>query len=467
MTIRRSRTAAARSPTGEQHAAQEAIRAAVDGEIDAFVLTDSRGRKRFFTLAGADAEYRAFVENMSEGAIITASDGTVTFANRRFATMVGAPLTEVIASSIFRWVSPDDIGPLHSAFMATGGTQSQRLPVVLKGRTAAVVPAQISIECIRSGIGRAAAGEASYSLVVTDLSERTRDRAAIAAREAELETTTVALLNILEDYDKTLALEEVNRELRHEVEERRRSEAALRRAKTELEATNAELEAFSYSVSHDLRGPLRAVDGFALLLSTEHGAQLDPQGLHHLERIRSGVHRMSQLIDDLLELSRITRAEMSEDSVDLSEMARAVLAELRDGEPARTVDAVIADGVIARGDARLLRVALGNLLANAWKFTRPHARARIEFGATRDPGALMYFVRDDGVGFDMAFADRLFAPFQRLHAEREFEGTGVGLAIVKRVVARHGGRVWAEGAVDRGACFSFTLFEHTVSPDAW
>jgi signal transduction histidine kinase len=225
----------------------------------------------------------------------------------------------------------------------------------------------------------------------------------------------------------------------------------------ELAAVNKELEAFAYSVSHDLRAPLRSMDGFSQALLEDYADRLDEEGQDYLRRVRAASQRMAELIDDLLKLSRITRGEIRHERVDLSALARAIAGELARCNPERQVEFVITPGLVARGDARLMQVVLENLLDNAWKFTSRHDRARIEFGAQRANGQTVYFVRDDGAGFDMAYADRLFGPFQRLHAMTEFEGNGIGLATVQRVIGRHGGRIWAEGAVEQGAAFYFTL----------
>ena len=227
-----------------------------------------------------------------------------------------------------------------------------------------------------------------------------------------------------------------------------------------LEAANKELEAFSYSASHDLRAPLRSIDGFSQVLLEDYGDTLDAQGQDHLRRIRMATQRMAELIDALLELSRVTRMELSRRPLDLTAMAQIITEELRRREPARAVELVLADGLTASGDLPLLRVALENLLGNAWKFTAKTALARIEIGSLRQPdGVLAYFVRDNGAGFDMQYADKLFGAFQRLHRVGEFPGTGIGLATVQRIIHRHGGRIWAEGIVDHGSTFYFTL-EH-------
>jgi signal transduction histidine kinase len=222
----------------------------------------------------------------------------------------------------------------------------------------------------------------------------------------------------------------------------------------ELEAANKELEAFSFSVAHDLRAPLRGIDGFSQILIEEHSANLGAEGLDHLQRIRGGTRRMGQLIDDLLRLSRVVMTELRVSTVDLSVLASEIIAELK---PIRDVRITIEGGIIAHGDGPLLRIVLTNLLANAWKFTGKVAAPEITFGLTTSDGAPVYFVHDNGAGFDMNYASRLFGAFQRLHSTAEFEGTGVGLAIVQRIVHRHGGRIWAEGEVGRGATFSFTL----------
>ena len=243
---------------------------------------------------------------------------------------------------------------------------------------------------------------------------------------------------------------------RAEDEVRVLNESAQRHA-AQLEAVNRELEAFSYSVSHDLRAPLRSIDGFSSALMEDYADKLDEQGLSHLRRIRAATQRMAQLIDDLIKLAFVTRSEMHTEAVDLSALAHTILAEFRKGDPKREVECVVQDSVVGRGDPLLLRSVLENLLGNAWKFTGKQQRAKIEFGAAGEDGEAVYFVRDNGAGFDMTYGKKLFGAFQRLHAAADFPGTGVGLATVQRIIHRHGGRVSAEGAEGRGATFSFTL----------
>jgi PAS domain S-box-containing protein len=228
---------------------------------------------------------------------------------------------------------------------------------------------------------------------------------------------------------------------------------------TALETANLDLEAFSYSVAHDLRTPLRSLDGFSQALLEDYADKLDEQGQEFLGRIRGAAQQMGELIDDLLLLSRVTRNKLLCESVDLSALAKSVLASLQKNEPQRKAELIIAEGLITNGDARFLRIVLENLLGNAWKFTGKCPMTRIEVGAQQEKGRPVFFVRDNGTGFDMAYAHKLFGVFQRLHLASEFEGTGIGLAIVQRIVQRHSGRVWAEGEVGRGATLYFTLNE--------
>lgn len=252
--------------------------------------------------------------------------------------------------------------------------------------------------------------------------------------------------------------------IKEDITERKRTEEALRKQRDHLEfltnrlaAANKELEAFCYSVSHDLRAPLRGIDGFSKALMEDYSDKLDAQGKNYLRRVCAASNYMGQLIDDLLNLSRITRSEMSCKKVDLSALAKKIMSELLETEPGRQADFVIAEKLIVNGDPRLLQIALKNLLSNAWKFTRKRPRARIELGVMQHEGKTVYFVRDNGAGFDMAFVNKLFGAFQRLHSATEFEGTGIGLATVQRIIHRHGGQIWAEGAVDQGATFYFTI----------
>ncbi|MBI4818499.1 MAG: PAS domain S-box protein [Deltaproteobacteria bacterium] len=242
-----------------------------------------------------------------------------------------------------------------------------------------------------------------------------------------------------------------------DISERKRSEEAVARAKEATEVANRELEAFSYSVAHDLRAPLRGIDGFSLALLEDYSDRLDEDGQRYLRRVRESAQHMAQLIESLLSLARITRGEIRREKVDLSELARSTAERLRASQPDRNVEFLLEKGLTTMGDGRLLGVVVENLLGNAWKFTRDRPKATIELGSKRERGTVVYFVRDNGAGFDMAFASKLFGVFQRLHSPTEFEGTGIGLATVQRIIRRHDGHIWAEGEVHRGATFFFTL----------
>jgi light-regulated signal transduction histidine kinase (bacteriophytochrome) len=252
-----------------------------------------------------------------------------------------------------------------------------------------------------------------------------------------------------------------------EISERRVRELEQRVAElsARLDATNKELETFTYSVSHDLRAPLRHIEGYSALLIEDHGANLHPEARGYLERILAGAQRMGQLIKNMIELSRVARREMVLAAVNISDLAHAVAADLRKSEPNRSVEFLIAPNLMATGDLQLLRIALVHLLGNAWKYTSKHPTGRIELGSIAGAGGeVVYFVRDDGAGFDMEYAGQLFVAFRRLHSESEFEGTGIGLAIVQRIVQRHGGRIWAESAPEQGATFSFSIAAGDETP---
>ena len=300
---------------------------------------------------------------------------------------------------------------------------------------------------------------------------RNQDYAARARRRSEDEVGLLveAFNDMLDQIQaRERKLSDINAALALEVEEHKvaRAEVATLNATLErrveartrdLESLNRELESFSYSVSHDLRAPLRSIDGFTSLLQRNHADHLDEQGRAYMERVRAATQRMGHLIDDLLQLSRTARSELAPQEMDLSAMAESVLHDLRQSAPNRDVETFVQPGVRVRADAILMRTVLENLLGNAWKFTLKRDAARIEFGADRAPERTVCFVRDNGAGFDMRYVDKLFGPFQRLHSSVEFEGTGVGLANVQRIIRRHGGDVWCQGALGAGATFYFAL----------
>ncbi len=265
------------------------------------------------------------------------------------------------------------------------------------------------------------------------------------------------------DYDFTLEVDsrdeigDLTRSFQQMVDQRREVVKLKDEFYAHVVAANKELEAFSYSVSHDLRAPLRAIDGFSKELLTNCEDRLNERGKEDLTRIRAATQRMGQLIDDLLELSRLTRSELKFETVDLSAQVRDITQKCAANDPSRQVECVVAPQLVVEGDPRLLQIALENLIQNAWKFTRTRSQPRIEFGASNQNGSRTYFVRDNGVGFNMEHAGQLFKPFQRLHDAKDFPGTGIGLALIQRLIHRHGGKVWVEAEENKGATFYFTL----------
>jgi light-regulated signal transduction histidine kinase (bacteriophytochrome) len=260
-------------------------------------------------------------------------------------------------------------------------------------------------------------------------------------------------LRLAEDVVAAAGLKEKLLQLNAELEQR------VAERTQQLEAANKELVSFSYSVSHDLRAPLRGIDGWSLALLEDYKDKLDEQGQQYLNRVRSETQRMGKLIDDLLIFSRQSRKEMKLQQLDMTAIAQAIASGLQEQNPTIQADFDIQPGLKAQGDASLIEIALKNLLGNALKFSSKNSHCRIEFGENEKDGNRTYFVRDNGVGFDMAYANKLFGVFQRLHSSSEFPGTGIGLAIVQRIINRHGGRIWAEAQVNQGATFYFTLKE--------
>ena len=375
-------------------------------------------------LLESEERYRRLVEQLPDATTVH-QDGRVVFANPAAAVLLGAGTTEeLIGVAVMDFLLPQD----------REKTSRQLVRVVRDG---SVIPLTEQ-EIVRLD------GQTMFAEIST---------IPFAFEGAP------ALLTVARDVTKRKQAEAEIRRLNEELEQR-----VLERT-AQLAAANKELEAFAYSVSHDLRAPLRSIDGFSQVLLEDYRHQLDAEAQSHLDRVRAAAQRMAQLIDDLLKLSRATRSEMRREEVDLSAMASNVARDLQKDEPERQATFVIHANMTAKGDSRLLQVVVENLLGNAWKFTAKREQALIEFGQLPHPvpggndqkKKLVYFIRDNGAGFDMTYADKLFGAFQRLHATHEFAGTGIGLATVQRILQRHCGSIWAEGAVDHGATFYFTL----------
>jgi hypothetical protein len=367
-------------------------------------------------LRDAEERYRSLVERAPIG-IARHERGVIRYANPEFARIVGAPApSELVGQSISRFIHPDDRERARARLEALDAAPGRTEPALFRVKRDDGAEVIVESQAVSSRQG----GHMLVQLMARDVTAEQR------------------------------AAADVQR-LNETLEEQVRSRTA------ELEAANAELEAFSYSVSHDLRAPLRAMAGFSEILRAEHAAALPPDAIALLERSEAAARRMGQLIENLLGLARVSRQDMHKAHVDLSALAAEITAELAEASPARKLEVRVAPGLSAHADPALIRVALQNLLANAWKYTAKSAQPRVEFGAEVSGDERVFYVRDNGTGFDMQYAGQIFRPFERLHDDHEYEGTGIGLATVDRIIRRHGGRVWAEAAPDRGATFRFTL----------
>jgi PAS domain S-box-containing protein len=363
----------------------------------------------------SEARFRGLLDAAPDAILIADAHGRIVLTNARTEAMFGYPRSELIGKPVELLVPNrfrDGHAALRDGYITSPSVRPMgaRLELYGQRRDGSEVPVSISLSPVQTE---------SQLLIFADIRDVTDQR-------------------------------EIDRQLRE-------LNVKLERDNAALDALNKELESFSYSVSHDLRAPLRAIDGFSQAVMEDYAGKLDANGRNYLQRVRAAAQRMGMLIDDLLKLARISRMDVEWSEVDLSGMGREVARDLKEAEPDRAATFDIADQLTVHGDPRLLRVALDNLLGNAWKFTKGRDPAVISLGRTDHNGETAYFVRDNGAGFDMTYADKLFGAFQRLHDAKEFPGTGIGLATVQRVLRKHGGRIWAEAAPDRGATFYFQL----------
>jgi PAS domain S-box-containing protein len=381
------------------------------GERVAFVLDLTEQRRAEVAMHESDTRKRAVMDAALDAIVLMDQNGVITDFNAAAERTFGYAQHEVVGRSLAEMLVPPSLREQHSSglrrYLETGEARviGKRIELTAMRKGGELFPAELAI--VRTG----SHGAAIFTSYIRDITERQK------AAEA----------------------------------------AMLRRSKEAAEEANTELEAFSYSVAHDLRAPLRAINGFSAAVLEDSAESLDAPAKANLERVTSAATRMAQLIDALLSLARLTRTEPRREPIDLGELGRRAIEQLRGNEPARLVDFAVEGDLATSGDTSLLRALLDNLLGNAWKFTNKQARATIALGRCAGDGVPTYFVRDNGAGFDMTYADKLFTPFHRLHSVSEFEGTGIGLATVQRIVRRHGGRVWAESELGRGTTFFFTL----------
>jgi PAS domain S-box-containing protein len=405
--------------------AEETLRAIRNGEVDAVVSMGKAG-PQVFTLEGADHAYRVLIESMNEGALTLMADKTILYANKCFARMVKCPLEQVTGSSFRRFLSIEDRATLRP-LMKRAAKSGSKIQVLLLAGDGSQMAAQISIRPLaRNGDNHATVG-----MVVTDMAE--------ARRAATHQETSRLYAQACQHAD----------ELEHRVDERTR----------QLLDANRELEAFESSVSHDLRGPLRHVMGFSRILLETYAAQLPEEAQDYLNKILDGAGKMERMVVALLEFSRASKQSLSPQPVDIGRMWHEILAEMRPAMGDRHIEVTIGEMPPCHGDPILLRQVLVNLLENALKYSRTRDHSVIEISAVAPPdgGSTTYSIKDNGVGFDMAKAGKLFTVFTRLHNAGDFEGTGVGLTTVQRIIQRHGGRIWAEAVPGVGATFFFIL----------
>ena len=439
--------------------AEETLAAIRHGKVDGLAVAGPAG-DHIFTLKSAQEPFRLLIEQMSEGALTLSPQGLILYANQAFARLLQTPLEQIIGAELQSFLGSAEPSAL-AGLLAAAWSGSCQGEVTIRTAAGAFLP-------VRLGLSRLQLGpETLLCVVATDLPEqRWKEEELghlqadlerrVAERTADLAMSRLAALNMMEEavesQKRAEQAEEELRQLNTELDQR----VAERTA--QLEASNQELEAFCYSISHDLRAPLRAIIGYSRILEQEHGASLGDEGRRVLGVVCSEGKRMGQLIDDLLAFSRLNRQAVRMEPIDMGELAQKVFEECAAAQaPGRQIEFKLTPLPPAHGDPALLRQVLANLFSNAIKYTRPRPVAQIELTTGVQDGEIYFSLQDNGVGFDMKYPGNLFGVFQRLHAEKEFEGTGVGLAIAQRVILRHGGRIWADARLNQGAAFSFTL----------
>ena len=385
--------------------AEQALSAIYSGAVDALVLEGPEDHQ-VFTLRGAETPYRSFVEQMEEGAVSMAFDGTILYANQRFAKMVGKPLEAVLGTAFQNYVTAPEC---VDALLVNARTGSSRGEVNILSDSIGKIPVFASLHLLKEDV-------ADFCMVVTDLTEIVTARLLVDELEVRVNQRTAELL-----------------------------------------ATNLELQGFTYSVSHDMRTPLRAMVSNAHIVMEDEGENLSPTGCQQLQNISTAALKMSQLVDDLLQYARLGGCALTIERTDLGKLAHNVATDVAHQHPGCDLELSIEPNIWAECDMRFMGMAIQNLIDNACKYRKVGGAARVTIGKQDEATETVFFVQDEGIGFDMNYVHKLFMPFERLHRDSEYIGTGIGLANVKRAIERHGGRVWAEGQAGVGAKFSFTL----------
>jgi PAS domain S-box-containing protein len=394
----------------------------------------------------SESWFRGLLESAPDAMVITNADGTIIIINAQTEKLFGFPRNEIIGKKV-ELLIPERFRHVHThhreGYVENPKVRGMGVGMELFGRRrdGSEFPVEISLSPLRisdqDGLNMISA--------IRDITKQVESREVIRKLNENLEHLV---------HERTAELEKLYKEV-HDMNKELESRVIKRTL--ELEESNRELESFSYSVSHDLRAPLRSIDGFSNKILKDYGHLMDDQGKDYFSRVIAASQKMGQLIDDLLKLARLSRVEMNITTTDLSILAESIASEFKAISLNRKVDFVIQPGLVATADRNLIQIALQNLLGNAWKYTKKKPEAKIEFSSIQQENKTVYFIRDNGVGFDMRYVNKLFGAFQRLHSPSEFEGSGIGLATVKRIIRRHQGTIWAEGELNQGAVFYFTL----------